>query len=197
MVGTLLSTLYYCAFVGVCGYIHPLFTLFTLVYAFVEGNILLSIVNFVWHGFIDPSDPSNDYVNSTTVVEGLNFTLGEEYHVVHHQYAGAHWTRHPALYLKHMEGYKDCIPTAFYKENIGFIFGYMITQDYAKLAEIYYQPFWPEGMTNVEMQHVLKRRLQCHGPELARNVGRTHAAKKLSGAKGMEVKERSSSKKEK
>jgi len=189
VIGTTLSTLYYCAFVGTCWYIHPTFTLFTLVYAFVEGNILLSIVNYVWHGFIDPNDPSNDYVNSTTVVEGLNFTLGEEYHVVHHQYAGAHWTRHPELYLKHMEKYKDCVPTAFYKENIGFIFGYMITQDYAKLAEIYYQPFWPKGMTNIEMQEILKERLQCHGPELARNVGRTHANKQLAGVNGQEIKQ--------
>ena len=48
VLGTTLSTLYYCAFVGSCWYIHPTFTLFTLVYAFLEGNILLSIVNFVW-----------------------------------------------------------------------------------------------------------------------------------------------------
>jgi hypothetical protein len=52
VIGTLVSTLYYCVFVSVCWYIHPVFTLFTLIYAFVEGNILLSIVNFVWHGFI-------------------------------------------------------------------------------------------------------------------------------------------------
>jgi len=195
VIGTLVSTLYYCVFVSVCWYIHPVFTLFTLIYAFVEGNILLSIVNFVWHGFIDPDDPSNDYINSTTVVEGLNFTLGEEYHVVHHQYAGAHWTKHEELYLKHMEGYKDCVPTAFYKENIGFIFGYMITQDYAKLAEIYYKPLWKDGLSNLEMQKILKKRLQCHGPELARRAGRTHAAKNLSGKYGQEVKAVGSKKK--
>ena len=86
-----------------------------------------------------------------------------------------------------MEGYKDCVPTAFYKENIGYIFGYMITQDYAKLAEIYYKPFWPKGMTNVEMQEILKRRLQCHGPELARHVGRTHQAKSLAKPDGREL----------
>jgi len=55
-------------------------------------NILLSVVNFTWHAFIDPDDLSNEYVNSTTIIEGLNFTLAEEYHVVHHQYSGAHWT---------------------------------------------------------------------------------------------------------
>ena len=46
-----------------------------------------------WHAFVDEDDPTNDYINSTTVVNGLNFTLNEEYHVVHHQYAGAHWDK--------------------------------------------------------------------------------------------------------
>jgi hypothetical protein len=184
--GSALGTAGYVAFVAACWKIHPTFTLLTLVYAFVEGNILLSIVNFVWHGFIDPNDPSNDYVNSTTVVEGLNFTLAEEYHVVHHQYAGAHWTRHQELYLKHAAGYKECVPTAFYKQNLGFIFGYMITQDYAKLAEHYYAPLWPKGMSNAEMQELMRKRLQCHGPALARRVGRTHKAKNLAGKDGRE-----------
>ena len=94
-----------------------------------------------------------------------------------------------------MEGYKDCVPTAFYKENIGFIFGYMITQDYAKLAEIYYKPLWKDGQSNLEMQKILKKRLQCHGPELARRAGRTHAAKNLSGKYGQEVKAVGSKKK--
>jgi len=185
--GTVMSTLLYVSFVAACWAVHPLFTLLTLVYAFVEGNILLSIVNFVWHGFIDPDDPNNDYVNSTTVVEGLNFTLGEEYHVVHHQYAGAHWTRHKDLYLKHMEQYKACVPTAFYKQNVGFIFGYMITQDYAKLAECYYKPLWKDGMTTEELQDLLKIRLQSHGPDLARRVGRTHKNKGLATTDGREA----------
>ena len=124
---------------------------------------------------------------AAAAVEGLNFTLGEEYHVVHHQYAGAHWSRHEELYLKHMQAYKECVPTAFYKENVGFIFGYMITQDYAKLAECYYKPLWKDGMTTEELQAILKTRLQSHGPDLARRVGRTHRAKSLSTTDGKEV----------
>jgi hypothetical protein len=86
-----------------------------------------------------------------STVEGLNFTLHEEYHVVHHQYAGTHWSRSMDLYLKHMEQYKACVPTAFYKQNLGFIFGYIITQDYEKLADVFYKPFIPEGMTKQEL----------------------------------------------
>jgi len=98
---TLLSTLYYVSFVAMCWKIHALFTFCTLVYALLEGNILLAIVNMVWHAFIDDRDPSSDFINSTNVIEGLNFTANEEYHTMHHQYAGAHWTSNRSLFDKH------------------------------------------------------------------------------------------------
>lgn len=174
---TTLSTVAYLAFVAVFWRIHPLFTLMTLVYAFVEGNILLSVVNYVWHAFIDPDDPANDFVNSTTIVDGENFTLGEEYHVVHHQYAGAHWTRHRELYFKHLASYESCVPTTFHRKNLFEVFGLIVAQDYGALADAFYKPMWPKGMTREEMMHLLKRRLRAHGPDLARRVGRTHKAK--------------------
>ena len=114
--GIVLSTLWYVAFISGIAYIHLPFALCTLVYAFVEGNILLSVVNFVWHAFICPDDPSNVYITSTTIVEGLNFTLEEEYHVVHHQYAGIHWTKHKEKFEQHLDdGYNKTIPSIFYK----------------------------------------------------------------------------------
>jgi len=174
-----LCTVAYCAVVAAIAYIHPLFALTTLVYAFVEGNILLCAVNYVWHAFIDPEDPSNDYVNSTTVIEGVDFTLGEEMHVVHHQYAGVHWTKKTAMYEKHLPEYKACLPSIFYKVNIFEIFGMIVSKNYMKLAEIYHKPFIPKGMTQEQLAEVLKKRLQCHGPELAARVGRTHKAKQL------------------
>lgn len=175
--GIILSTIWYVLFVGTCWFASPMFTLFTLIYAFVEANILLSVVNFVWHAFIDPDDPSNDYINSTTIIEGLNFTLAEEYHVVHHQYAGAHWTQHSELYFKHMESYKACVPSVFYKQNIFEVFGMIVSKDYTKLAQIYYKPFLPKGITEEDLAQLLKKRLQCHGLALARSVGRTNKAK--------------------
>jgi hypothetical protein len=168
---TFLSTLYYVVFVGVCYYIHPLFTWFTLIYAFVEGNILLSVVNFVWHAFIDPKEPSNDYVNSTTIVEGLNFTLAEEYHVVHHQYAGAHWTRHKKLYEKHKGGYTNTIPSSFYKVNIFELFAHIVSANYTQLVKLFYKPL-QGNVSDKELEGILKERLQCHGPHLARMRGK-------------------------
>lgn len=157
-----------------CYYIQPWFTTLTLIYAFFEGNILLSVVNFVWHAFIDEDDPTNDYVNSMTIVDGLNFTLKEEYHVVHHQYAGAHWTKHEALYEKHASEYKNCLPTAFTKVNIFEVFGFIVAKDYDKLAEVYYEPLNSQKLSKKEIAAIMKRRLQSHGPLLANRVGRTH-----------------------
>lgn len=77
---------YYLFGLALCAkYVSPLFALMYVFYPLVEANILLSAVNYTWHAFIDPEDHDNDYVNSTTILDGLNFTLNEEYHVVHHQ----------------------------------------------------------------------------------------------------------------
>jgi hypothetical protein len=172
---TALSTLGYAAFVAALLYAHTQFALCTVVYAFVEGNILLSVVNYTWHAFIEPTEPSNDYVNSTTIVEGLNFTLGEEYHVVHHQYAGAHWTRHRALFEKHLPRYRACVATGFFKVNIFEVFGLIVGRQYAQLAKLYYKPFRAD-VTDEELVALIKRRLRCHGPDIAKQVGSTHRA---------------------
>ncbi|CAD7932722.1 unnamed protein product [Amoebophrya sp. A120] len=103
-------TTYYFLFILACFSLSKstaIFTSATLIFAFFEANILLAMVNWVWHGFIDEEDPTNAYVNSTTIVDGLNFTLKEEYHVVHHQYPGIHWSKHEQMYEKHEKEYKE------------------------------------------------------------------------------------------
>ena len=131
--GTVASTLYYLAFVALIYRFQPTFCFWYVLYPLAEGNILLSVVNYTWHAFIDPDDPANDYVNSTTVIDGLNFCLKEEYHVVHHQYAGVHWSRHRALYEKHLPEYKAARASIFLGENLFVIFGCIVAQDYEKV----------------------------------------------------------------
>ena len=88
------GTLYYCGgvlLVYQCvGSFY--FVVFYILYPMIEGNILLAAVNYTWHAFIDPQDHDNDYVNSVTILNGLNFTLSEEYHVVHHQVRAMLWS---------------------------------------------------------------------------------------------------------
>jgi hypothetical protein len=86
LVKTVLSTLWFLTMVGAVWYCcGGLFVSVYVLYPVVEGNILLAMVNYTWHAFIDPNDHDNDYVNSVTILDGLNFCLSEEYHVVHHQ----------------------------------------------------------------------------------------------------------------
>jgi len=177
VVGTMLSTMYYCAFVGLIWHFSPMFCFWYLVYPLIEGNILLSVVNYTWHAFIDPEDPSNDYVNSTTVVDGMNFCLKEEYHVVHHQYAGVHWSKHRALFEKHLPEYKKAKASIFYGENLFVIFGCIVAKDYTKLAELYYEP---GNMTKTELADMMKARLRCAGRSVAKMVGRSAKSKASS-----------------
>ena len=175
---TVLSTLYYVAFCLAVAHFSPMFCMWYLLYPLIEGNILLAIVNYTWHAFIEPSDPGNDYVNSLTVIEGLNFCMKEEYHVVHHQYAGVHWTKHKALFEKHLPEYKAGRASIFYKENLFVIFGAIVAGDYAKLADLYYDP--ENAIPREEKIDMMRRRTQCCGPEIAKLVGRHARAKSQS-----------------
>eukprot|EP00163_Fabomonas_tropica_P018467 TRINITY_DN32804_c0_g1_i1.p1 TRINITY_DN32804_c0_g1~~TRINITY_DN32804_c0_g1_i1.p1 ORF type:complete len:423 (-),score=92.72 TRINITY_DN32804_c0_g1_i1:332-1600(-) len=159
---TLYGTGFYIAFVSYFYYHHPTFALTYLIYPLIEANILLGMVNYTWHAFIDPLDHQNDYVNSTTILEGLNFTLREEYHVVHHQYAGIHWTRHQEKYQKHIDEYKKRRATLFYKANIFEIWGMCVFKQYDALAEKFVQleedP--KKRLSDKEVSTMLKDRLQ-------------------------------------
>jgi len=166
------------SFLALVASVNRQFCFWYLFYPLVEGNILLSVVNYTWHAFIDPADPSNDYVNSTTVVEGQNFCLKEEYHVVHHQYAGVHWSKHKALYEKHLPEYKKARATIFYAENLFVIFGCIVAKDYDKLAELYYEP--PADMTKQQLADMMRDRLRTCGPDIAKSIGRTAQNKKES-----------------
>mmetsp|Transcript_34814 Transcript_34814/g.84153 ORF Transcript_34814/g.84153 Transcript_34814/m.84153 type:complete len:498 (-) Transcript_34814:323-1816(-) len=143
----------------VCG---PTFTIVYVLYPVVEGNILLAMVNYTWHAFIDPSDPENDYVNSVTILEGLNFCLKEEYHVVHHQYAGIHWSRHEEKYEEHLDEYIGCTATVFEKCNIFVIWGMIVAKDYEGLTQHYVQlnPDKSKHLTKQQLAQLLKERLQ-------------------------------------
>ncbi|KAL3920817.1 MAG: hypothetical protein SGILL_003069 [Bacillariaceae sp.] len=161
---TFLGTAFFATMVAaVWHFCGPLFTAVYVLYPVIEGNILLAMVNFTWHAFIDPEDPDNDYVNSVTILEGLNFCLSEEYHVVHHQYAGIHWSRHEEMYEKHKEDYIRCTATVFQKCNLFVIWGMIVAKDYEGLTEHYVQlePDEKKHLSKQELAQLLKERLQC------------------------------------
>jgi len=85
--------------------LSPAFAIAYLGYPFCEAMVLLSTFNWAWHVFLDPLDPDNEYASSITVLDGPVNVLNEDYHLVHHQTPGAHWTQHPELYEKKKAGY--------------------------------------------------------------------------------------------
>jgi len=158
------GTLYYCG--GVLLVYHCVgsfyFVVFYILYPMIEGNILLAAVNYTWHAFIDPQDHDNDYVNSVTILNGLNFTLSEEYHVVHHQYGGAHWSKNEELYVKHLPDYKKYTAKVFQNTNLFVVWGMIVAQDYDALAELFVQ-LKDDPSTHLspkDLAHLLKVRLQ-------------------------------------
>lgn len=156
--------LYYAAGLAMCAYcVSPLFALMYVFYPLVEANILLSAVNYTWHAFIDPDDHDNDYVNSTTILDALNFTLDEEYHVVHHQYSGVHWSKNKELYERHIEDYKKCTATVFKGTNIFVIWGMVVNKDYDGLCDhfVQYEEDESKRLSRDELKDLLKARLRC------------------------------------
>eukprot|EP00535_Pseudo-nitzschia_heimii_P007547 CAMPEP_0197187262 /NCGR_PEP_ID=MMETSP1423-20130617/15565_1 /TAXON_ID=476441 /ORGANISM="Pseudo-nitzschia heimii, Strain UNC1101" /LENGTH=530 /DNA_ID=CAMNT_0042638803 /DNA_START=37 /DNA_END=1629 /DNA_ORIENTATION=- len=158
------GSLYFAFGLFLCAkFVSPLFALMYVFYPFVEANILLSAVNYTWHAFIDPDDPDNDYVNSTTILDAMNFTLDEEYHVVHHQYSGIHWSKNQELYDRHIEDYKKCTATVFQGTNIFVIWGMIINKDYDGLCDFFvqYEEDESKRLSRDDLKELLKTRLRC------------------------------------
>jgi fatty acid desaturase len=110
------------------------FALACVLYPLLENILLLSVVNWTWHCFLDSNNPENDYVLSWTALDGPINVLNEDYHVVHHQYPTAHWSKHPELYEKHLEDYKKNQASIFRNTHVFELFFLVILNNYDELA---------------------------------------------------------------
>lgn len=128
----LVGSVYWASFVCLAGYFSPMFAATYLLYPLFENIMLLACINWVWHGFVDPKDPANQYVQSVTIHDGPINVLQEDYHVVHHQYPGVHWTKHEERYQKHLKKneYKNNMATAFRNTHVFELFFLIILRDY-------------------------------------------------------------------
>lgn len=136
VVSMLWGSAYYTCFLGLFFMISPGFTVAFLVYPLMEASLLLSAINWAWHSFLD-KDTTNVFAHSITIFNGpiTSNVLNEDYHVVHHQYPGAHWTTHPALYEKHKQEYIDNIATCFDNTHAMELFFLAVAQQYEILAD--------------------------------------------------------------
>lgn len=84
-----------------------------IVYPLLEGASFLGIIAYLWHSFSEESDPSNQYVNSITILRGGNNVWNEDYHVVHHHEPNVHWTDMPESFESQIDKYVECRASVF------------------------------------------------------------------------------------
>jgi len=154
---TLLGSAWYIGFaVLVARAFGAQFALWYVGYPLAEQVMLLMMANWSWHAFIDPTDPTNEKVLSTTILNGQINVLNEDAHVTHHQYPGVHWSTTPGLLEKHRAEYDrgkhraedgggggggaapirpDCYASVFCNTHVFEVGGLCVAGDYAELAK--------------------------------------------------------------
>lgn len=105
-------------------------------------------------------DTTNIYASSITIFDGDDKTniLNEDYHVVHHQYPGAHWSTHPKMYEKHSEEYKTNLATCFHNTHAMEIFFLAILGKYGEFADRFVDV--SGTMSREEIEELIKTRLR-------------------------------------
>jgi hypothetical protein len=153
-----LATLYYLGLVGGLAYLSPAWAAASMVWAFVEGNVLLCMVNWVWHCQCD--EGGTPEVVSTTIVRGQEFIFSEEYHAVHHALPGLHWGRYQEEYARGKEAGKYKGAILFQDCNLFVVWGCIVFQDYPALLKLVHDPEGVWKGRGKELEGLLKQRLR-------------------------------------
>ena len=124
-----------------------------------SSSASFSCVNWCWHSFLDPDDPEDEFVGAITIYDGPINVLEEDFHVVHHQYPGAHWTTHGKMHEKHKEEYARKRATAFRGTHAFELFAVIILQDYDMLVDKFEDLGEPK-LSREEVKKMLQARLR-------------------------------------
>jgi len=131
----LYGVLYYVAW---CTFIWKLagttFLICFVIYPLFESTAFLGSISYLWHVFIDPSDPTNQYVNSITILNGKDNIWNEDYHVVHHHACHIHWSDVANYYKKTEHLYAENQATIFRDTEQGEILMWLFTKNWDKMA---------------------------------------------------------------
>lgn len=156
----LLGSLYWACFASFIWHIDPQFAFWYVVFPMGENILLLACINWCWHAFLDSKNPLDEYVGSVTIFDGPINVLNEDFHVVHHQYPGAHWTNHPNLYEKHYQKgeYTKRRATVFKNTHAFELFFLIILREYKVMAEKFID--LKGGLTEQDKINLIKERLR-------------------------------------
>jgi len=129
------GTVWFFLWLGFCAWLlGTTFAVTYVLFPFFEASLLLAAVNWSWHCFLDPGNPTNEFVQSITILDGRVNVLNEDAHVVHHQYPGGHWVDHPAYLDKHWGDYAEHSASVFRGTHAFEIFGMSVARNYDELA---------------------------------------------------------------
>jgi fatty acid desaturase len=135
----------------------PLFCIAYWVYPHFEAIVLLCAISYLWHAFVEVSDPGNQYVNSVTILNGHDNVFNEDYHVVHHHSPSTHWTDAPAHFEKNRHHYAAVNATIFRDTEEGMLLKWLFENNWDKMAEHFVD--LNGKMTREEKKALIIRRL--------------------------------------
>lgn len=111
------------------------FTLAYLFFPFLESTLFFGGISYLWHAFCDPSDPQNPYVDSITIVDGLDNIYNEDYHVVHHCKPSLHWTEYKQHYEENVDKYEKYNATVFTDCEEGMLLYWLFAQKWDEMVD--------------------------------------------------------------
>ena len=125
---------YYGGMAALC-YWNPVFGLAYCIFPNTEDFIFFGGISYMWHCFLEPTDPFNQYVNSVTILKGKDNIWNEDFHVVHHHSPGTHWTDIPKHYQAHVELYRKYQATIFEDCEQGEMLFWLLAKKWDLLAQ--------------------------------------------------------------
>jgi len=151
-------TYYYCVGMLLCYKVGWQFAAAYWLYPLMESCTFLGMIAYLWHGFVEPSDPGNQYVNSITILNGGDNVWNEDYHVVHHHAVGVHWSDAPKHFEKHKDKYIECNASVFKDCEEGMMIHFIFGGLWDKLAEHFVD--LSGKLSHEEKKELLLRRLR-------------------------------------
>lgn len=140
--------------------INPIFCMAYWAYPFLESMSFLGAIAYLWHSFVEESDPNNQYVNSITILNGKDNIFNEDYHVIHHHHPEIHWTEIKSYFNKTIDQYRLNRATIFRDTEQGELLYFLFTNNYDKMAEHYVD--LTNEMSKEEIKQMLIKRLKYH-----------------------------------
>mmetsp|Transcript_48729 Transcript_48729/g.139364 ORF Transcript_48729/g.139364 Transcript_48729/m.139364 type:complete len:522 (+) Transcript_48729:52-1617(+) len=146
---------------------NPTFAFCYWLYPHLEATVALCAISYLWHAFVEESDPGNQYVNSVTVLDGHDNVWNEDFHVVHHHAPNCHWTDAKAHYEAHKSEYAASMATIFQDTEEGLLITMLFQKDYDGMARHFVD--LNGKLSHEEKKALLIRRLKVIVGQTGRN----------------------------